>query len=202
LGAWHQRARPPQRSHCTRRSASAGLSPALAVGSLGGCRPGRCADSPAPRRPAPARSPTGIQDRLGERPRVDLLDRDVQAGLGAGDELDDHLLQIISRTKLRRPDIGLDLAVGKARHEPDTTSSDPAMAAPADPSLRTGRTWTRDPPTGPAPQPAGWINLGSGVSLLALMVILAVIPRPQLNRTRPHSPASPPNLSWLDPTGP
>jgi hypothetical protein len=71
----------------------------------------------------PDAPPAGIKDRLSNRPRVDLLHRNVQAGLGASDELDDHLLQIISRTQLRQADKGLDLPVGKARHERDSTSS-------------------------------------------------------------------------------
>jgi hypothetical protein len=46
---------------------------------------------------------SAINDRLGDRSRVDLLDRDVQAGLGAGDEVDDHLLQIVGGPELSRP---------------------------------------------------------------------------------------------------
>src|SRR4029453_3453521 len=63
----------------------------------------------------------GIQDRLGDGSRVDLLDRDIQAGLSAGYELDDHLVQIIGRAKLGRPDIGLDLPISKARHRRTTS---------------------------------------------------------------------------------
>ena len=39
-------------------------------------------------------------------------------GLGTGDEVDDHLLQVIGGTELRRPDIGLDLPASEARHGP------------------------------------------------------------------------------------
>jgi hypothetical protein len=46
------------------------------------------------------------------------LDRDVQAGLGAGEEVDDHLLQVVGGTQLWRPDVGLDLSLSEGRHGP------------------------------------------------------------------------------------
>jgi hypothetical protein len=39
-------------------------------------------------------------------------------------------------------------------------------------------------------------------SSLAQLVILTVIPQAQLNRTRPYSPETTPNLTWPDPTQP
>jgi hypothetical protein len=51
---------------------------------------------------------------------------------------------------------------------------------------------------GPGRSPAA---PGPGPSL-ALVVILAVIPQATLHPTRPDSPESSTNLTWLDPTGP
>jgi hypothetical protein len=60
--------------------------------------------------------------------------------LVAGDELDDHLLQIISQTEFGRLDIGLGLPSAKLAINGTLTSSHCAMAAPADRSLRTSPT--------------------------------------------------------------
>jgi hypothetical protein len=66
----------------------------------------RHADAPPARR----------QDRLSDRVRVELLHGDVELALGAGDELDDHSLQIVSAAEAGRADVRLDLAVSEVGH--------------------------------------------------------------------------------------
>ena len=58
----------------------------------------------------------GVEDGLGDRLVVELLDGDVERALGAGDEVDDHLFQVVRRAQLGRPDVPLDRALREHRH--------------------------------------------------------------------------------------
>ena len=104
-------------SHWTRRSACSARLARLRRGSLR-----RLAAQRAPQvvlleeevdaDAAPAR----VEDRLGDRLRVELLHRDVERGARAAEEVDDHDLEVVGRAELLRPDVGLDLAVRECRH--------------------------------------------------------------------------------------
>jgi hypothetical protein len=88
-------------------------------------------------------APTCVEDRLGDRLGVELLNGDVEGRARAMDEVDDHAFEVVRRPELLRPDVGLDLSVRKGGH--------------GDPMLRPGRTYVnravRD--SGPA-RPGLW----------------------------------------------
>jgi hypothetical protein len=77
-------------------------------------------------------TPARVENRLRDRVGVDLLHRDVERRACAADEVDDDLLEVVSRAKLLRADEDLDLPVGE-RSQPAPIESG---AATADKSLR------------------------------------------------------------------
>jgi hypothetical protein len=81
--------------------------------------------------------PAGIDDRLRDRNRVDLLNGDIERLPRAADEIDDRRLEIVGGPELHRPQIDVDLAVGEGLHAPPRSREiDSMLAPPFGPNLK------------------------------------------------------------------
>jgi hypothetical protein len=66
--------------------------------------------------PDPDAAPAGVEDGLCNRLGVDLLDGDVERGVGIANEVHDHLLEVVGRTQVLGPNVCLDLSSRELWH--------------------------------------------------------------------------------------